>query len=80
MLSRKEAEWQSFKDKEGNALPVWLKAAGYNTALIGKYLNGYGKVKPGGAQQNAMRPVLAEPSMRKGEPPRRARSTIASPC
>jgi hypothetical protein len=24
-------------------LPVWLKAAGYKTALLGKYLNGYGK-------------------------------------
>jgi hypothetical protein len=24
-------------------LPVWLKAAGYNTALLSKYLNGYGK-------------------------------------
>jgi N-acetylglucosamine-6-sulfatase len=37
--------WQAFKDKEGNALPVWLKSAGYNTALIGKYINGYGKDK-----------------------------------
>jgi arylsulfatase A-like enzyme len=44
--------WQSFKDKEGNTLPVWLKSAGYNTALIGKYLNGYGKVKPGGEQNH----------------------------
>jgi N-acetylglucosamine-6-sulfatase len=34
--------WQAFKEKEGNALPVWLEAAGYRTALIGKYLNGYG--------------------------------------
>ena len=45
--------WQSFKDKEGNTLPVWLKSAGYNTALIGKYLNGYGKVKPGGENHYA---------------------------
>jgi arylsulfatase A-like enzyme len=27
---------------EAKALPTWLKAAGYNTAHIGKYLNGYG--------------------------------------
>jgi hypothetical protein len=27
---------------EGKALPTWLKAAGYNTAHVGKYLNGYG--------------------------------------
>ena len=25
-----------------NTLPVWLQKAGYHTALIGKYLNGYG--------------------------------------
>ncbi len=35
--------WEAFKDKEANALPVWLSAAGYNTALIGKYLNRYGQ-------------------------------------
>jgi arylsulfatase A-like enzyme len=27
---------------EGRSLPVWLKNAGYGTAHIGKYLNGYG--------------------------------------
>ncbi len=26
---------------ETNTLPVWLQAAGYDTALVGKYLNGY---------------------------------------
>ncbi len=26
-----------------NTLPVWLQAAGYNTAHVGKYLNGYGE-------------------------------------
>ncbi len=27
---------------EAKALPTWLKSAGYNTAHVGKYLNGYG--------------------------------------
>lgn len=35
--------WETFKSKEANALPVWLQAAGYKTALIGKYLNRYGQ-------------------------------------
>jgi len=35
--------WEAFKAKEANSLPVWLKAAGYRTALIGKYLNRYGQ-------------------------------------
>ncbi len=35
--------WEAFKDKERDALPVWLKARGYTTALIGKYLNRYGQ-------------------------------------
>jgi hypothetical protein len=39
--------WQVFKDKEENALPVWLKAAGYKTALLGKYLNRYSGRAPG---------------------------------
>ena len=29
-----------------NTLPVWLRAGGYYTAHIGKYLNGYGRKKP----------------------------------
>ena len=37
-----------------NALPVWLRRAGYYTAHLGKFLNGYGDqepadVPPGGA-------------------------------
>ena len=28
--------------QEGNTMPVWLQRAGYHTAHIGKYLNGYG--------------------------------------
>jgi arylsulfatase A-like enzyme len=29
-----------------NTLPVWLRRAGYSTALVGKYLNGYGQDDP----------------------------------
>ncbi|HEV8628755.1 MAG TPA: sulfatase [Thermoanaerobaculia bacterium] len=29
-----------------NTLPVWLQAAGYYTAHLGKYLNGYGEIAP----------------------------------
>jgi arylsulfatase A-like enzyme len=35
--------WEAFKRKEANSLPVWLQAAGYKTALVGKYLNRYGQ-------------------------------------
>jgi arylsulfatase A-like enzyme len=35
--------WDRLSKLEKNALPVWLQAAGYKTALIGKYINGYGK-------------------------------------
>ena len=31
----------AFRDAE--ALPVWLQRAGYNTLMLGKYLNGYGE-------------------------------------
>lgn len=41
--------WDSYKPFEANSLPVWLQAAGYRTALLGKYVNGYdGSVKPVG--------------------------------
>ena len=33
--------WYGMKDR-GNTLPRWLQKAGYRTALIGKWLNGYG--------------------------------------
>ncbi len=35
--------WYGMKDR-GNILPAWLQKAGYRTALIGKWLNGYGAV------------------------------------
>jgi N-acetylglucosamine-6-sulfatase len=41
--------WDAFKAKEDKALPVWLKGAGYDTALIGKYLNRYGQQSTFGA-------------------------------
>jgi len=31
----------SFRDHESSTIATWLKAAGYRTALVGKYLNGY---------------------------------------
>jgi arylsulfatase A-like enzyme len=43
---RKGGGWETFRQEEANALPVWLKVAGYRTALIGKYENGYGKGRP----------------------------------
>jgi N-acetylglucosamine-6-sulfatase len=33
--------WYGMKDRK-NTLPAWLRKAGYRTALIGKWLNGYG--------------------------------------
>src|SRR3954454_5619745 len=33
--------WYGMKHR-GNILPAWLQRAGYKTALIGKWLNGYG--------------------------------------
>jgi arylsulfatase A-like enzyme len=35
--------WYGMK-RRGNTLPAWLQDAGYRTALIGKWLNGYGAV------------------------------------
>src|SRR5918992_2541217 len=38
-----------FKDLDSsNTLPIWLRDAGYTTAHIGKYLNGYGDPTHGG--------------------------------
>lgn len=37
--------WATFaqRDEEADCLPVWLHAAGVQTAYVGKYLNGYGE-------------------------------------
>ena len=37
--------WSTFRSYEANDLANWLQRAGYKTALIGKYINGYGKHK-----------------------------------
>ena len=39
--SAPEGGFESFDDS--NALPLWMRAAGYRTIQIGKYLNGYGQ-------------------------------------
>jgi N-acetylglucosamine-6-sulfatase len=41
--------WAAFKDKEANALPVWLDRVGYKTAFLGKYVNRYGQQSNFGA-------------------------------
>jgi arylsulfatase A-like enzyme len=41
--TNKGGGWEKLKDHEANMLPVWLQEAGYDTALLGKYINGYGK-------------------------------------
>ena len=39
--------WGGYETLDGsNTLPVWLKQAGYETILVGKYLNGYGDLDP----------------------------------
>ena len=43
--TNKGGGWEKLKDYETNMLPVWLQDAGYETALLGKYINGYGKDK-----------------------------------
>ena len=55
--------WQGLKGKK-NTLPVWLQRAGYNTALIGKWLNGYGalqrrEIPPGFSQWRGLLDVSA---------------------
>lgn len=37
--------WYGMRDR-ANTLPAWLKSSGYYTALVGKWLNGYGAGKP----------------------------------
>lgn len=49
VLSNSSAEnggYAAFQPTEGNSLPVWLQQAGYHTAHMGKYLNGFGPSHP----------------------------------
>jgi N-acetylglucosamine-6-sulfatase len=52
--------YSDFRQTEGNILPVWLKNAGYRTAMIGKYVNGYSlqndPVPPGWDKWFSVRP------------------------
>jgi N-acetylglucosamine-6-sulfatase len=34
--------WNAFKHDESSTVATWLHGAGYRTALIREYLNGYG--------------------------------------
>jgi arylsulfatase A-like enzyme len=40
--SRPLGGWAAFRDDESSTVATWLRAAGYRTALVGKYMNGYG--------------------------------------
>lgn len=35
-----------FREREASTIATWLRKAGYQTAHVGKYLNGYGQVAP----------------------------------
>jgi arylsulfatase A-like enzyme len=38
--------YDKLRANEASTLPAWLRAGGYNTVHIGKYLNGYGRTAP----------------------------------
>ena len=38
--------YEKLAPTHGNTLPAWLRRAGYHTIHIGKYLNGYGRIRP----------------------------------
>ena len=42
----KAATYAIFAPRESNNLGVWLRKAGYSTAYIGKFMNGYGDTDP----------------------------------
>ena len=77
--------WYGMKDR-GNILPAWLQKAGYTTALIGKWLNGYGARDAHGEVPTGLR-HLARPARRLGlrllqlrdEPERQAARPGATP-
>jgi N-acetylglucosamine-6-sulfatase len=38
--------YEKLAPTHANTLPAWLRASGYHTIHIGKYLNGYGRLRP----------------------------------
>jgi len=48
VLSNKPPFGGYYRLRRANTLPVWLESAGYETILVGKYLNGYGDRNPTG--------------------------------
>ena len=38
--------YEKLAPTHSNTLPAWLRAAGYHTVHVGKYLNGYGRARP----------------------------------
>lgn len=52
--------WATFQKRglEKNCLPTWLQSAGVQTALVGKYLNGYPGKGPGTAQNPRKRTYI----------------------
>ena len=38
--------YEKLAPTHANTLPAWLRSAGYHTVHIGKYLNGYGRLRP----------------------------------
>ena len=46
VLGHSPVYYREYKSRELDTLPVWLRDAGYTTALIGKYINGYDGKSP----------------------------------
>ena len=67
-IEGKGGGFKSFDSR--NALPVWLKRAGYDTLFIGKYLNGYGDAGPAP-------PAASSPAGPSGGPPSAAPRTTS---
>ncbi|HTU00071.1 MAG TPA: sulfatase [Rhizomicrobium sp.] len=46
VLGNRKGGYKAYRKLEGNALPVWLTAAGYHVGHVGKFINNYGKIAP----------------------------------